>query len=557
MMYKRLACLWFLMLPVLALFGQNSKAEPLKELDRYIDRAEEYDSFKLQNVAQIRNAYNAVQLPTLTAQYDYYLSLYEAYKIFKFDSAFAYAKKLEQIASDAGDANKLVRARLRLGFVLLSAGMFGEADDVFKLIPVSGQPDSVKAEFFLLKGRYYYDLADYTNDNYFFPAYISKGGVYLDSAVALLRTTSFEYIYYSGLKQMKDGDIDRAFVNFKTLMGRSDLTDHEVALAASTLSFVYIIKNQTEKAIDYLARASIADIKSSTKETIAMLNLAQTLFQQGDFQRASHYIKKAVEDASWYGARQRKVQVNSLMPIIQSSEIDAIKKQRERLIIYGAVVSLIVILFAFLLITIYRQNKKLQRAQQEIFKAHTQLHDVNAQLRHLNTDLNTANMHLQELNVRLEEANKIKEEYVGYFFTVDAEFFQRIEKFKQSIEEKLHYGKTNEIKYIVNSINIKDEKAELVRRFDKAFLKLFPRFVAEFNLLFDEDNKVKLEEGELLNTDLRIYALLRLGIKENEKIAEILEYSVKSIYAYKTRIRNKSNLPKDEFDKRVMLIKSV
>jgi hypothetical protein len=97
----------------------------------------------------------------------------------------------------------------------------------------------------------------------------------------------------------------------------------------------------------------------------------------------------------------------------------------------------------------------------------------------------------------------------------------------------------------------------LLKSFDKAFLKLFPHFVEEFNALFSEEDQVKLPDKQLLTTDLRIYALIRLGIRENEKIAEILEYSIKSIYAYKTKIRNRSKLPKEEFDKKIMSIKSL
>jgi hypothetical protein len=201
------------------------------------------------------------------------------------------------------------------------------------------------------------------------------------------------------------------------------------------------------------------------------------------------------------------------------------------------------ILFGFLLVTIRRQNRKLQLAQQQISAAHEKLQ--------------AANTSLQEVNTRLEESNRIKEEYVGYFFTLDAEVFRKMERLKIAIEEKIHYGKFNEIKFLLNNINIAGEREELVKSFDRAFLKLFPNFVNEFNGLLEEENKVRLEEGELLNTDLRIYALLRLGIKENEKIAEILQYSVKSIYAYKTRIRNRARVPKDEFDKLVMEIRSV
>ncbi len=541
----------------LNLFAQADTETLLKELSQTIDQSAQYDSLKLERIGQIKSTFINSGLNSPVAQYDFFLDLYEEYKIFGFDSAFAYAKKMEELALSSGKPGRIAQARTRLAFVLLSAGMYGESDDVLKQVSIAGQPDSLKADYYLLRGRYYYDLADYTNDNFFYPTYLSKAGDYFDSAVSCLDPKSFESIYYSGLKQMKTGNLDDAFVHLQSLLGKTGLTEHQVALTASTLSFIYLSRGDVNQAISHQAIAAIADIKSSTKETFAILNLSQLLFQQGDFARASQFIKKAIDDATTYGARQRTVQVNSIMPIIQGSEINYIKKQRTSLIIYGTVVSLALLLFAFLLVVIYRQNKKLEAARAEISDAHEKLRRVNDRLQQLNAELHVANTNLLDANARLEESNKIKEEYVGHFFTTDADFFQKVEKFKLQIEEKIHYGKFNEVKYIVNTLNIKQEKEELVKRFDKVFLKLFPRFVDEFNALFDEENQVKLQEGEYLNTDLRIYALLRLGIKENEKIAEILEYSVKSIYAYKTKIRNKANVPKDEFDRRVMEISSI
>jgi DNA-binding NarL/FixJ family response regulator len=78
--------------------------------------------------------------------------------------------------------------------------------------------------------------------------------------------------------------------------------------------------------------------------------------------------------------------------------------------------------------------------------------------------------------------------------------------------------------------------------FDKVFLKLFPDFVTFFNSLFDERDRIVLKEGQLLNTELRIFALIRMGISDTEKIAKILNYSVNTIYAYKTRVKSKSGV---------------
>jgi hypothetical protein len=161
------------------------------------------------------------------------------------------------------------------------------------------------------------------------------------------------------------------------------------------------------------------------------------------------------------------------------------------------------------------------------------------------------------VNEKLEEANKIKEEYIGYFFSLDSEFFVKLERLKRTLDQKLADRKFEDIRFIVNNIQLKKEKEELLRSFDTVFLRIFPNFVARFNSLFKEEDQVRLKENELLNIDLRIFALIRMGITDNDKIAQILEYSVNTIYAYKTRIKNKSFVPNEDFEARIMDIKSV
>ena len=150
------------------------------------------------------------------------------------------------------------------------------------------------------------------------------------------------------------------------------------------------------------------------------------------------------------------------------------------------------------------------------------------------------------------EANKIKEEYIGYFFSGNSEFYTRIERFKRSVEQKIVDRKLDEIRFLVNNLNLKQERDELLKNFDAIFLKLFPNYIEEFNALFKEEDHIKLKEGELLNTDLRIFALIRMGIHDNEKIARILEYSVNTINTYKTKIKNKSILANDAFEQKIM-----
>jgi MFS superfamily sulfate permease-like transporter len=245
----------------------------------------------------------------------------------------------------------------------------------------------------------------------------------------------------------------------------------------------------------------------------------------------------------FYGARQRKAQVSAILPLIEGEKINIVESQKKTLVVYLAGTIILLLCVIVLAVIIFMQVKKLQLAKHKLTEAHVK-------------EL-TVNHELADTNNRLSEANKIKEEYLGYIFSSNADFFTRIERFKKSIEQKVADRKLDEVKFLVNNINIKREKDDLLKNFDKIFLKLFPNFIDAFNTLFKNEDHFKVKDNELLNTDLRIFALIRMGIHDNEKIAEVLEYSVHTINTYKTKIKNKSIVPNEEFEQRIMQIRSI
>jgi hypothetical protein len=342
---------------------------------------------------------------------------------------------------------------------------------------------------------------------------------------------------------MKSVNWPEARAKLWELLSHRNLSDHELAVTASTLSAIYINQGQLDTAMQLLIRAAIADIRSSTKETSAIFSLAQLLYKKGDVKNASSYIEAAIGDASFYGARQRKVQVSAILPLIEGEKVSRVEAQKRTLVTYSIISTVLLLIVIVLAIVIFRQVNKLKIAQRKITEAHEKLQ--------------AANIRLQEANHKLSEANKIKEEYIGYFFNADSEFFAKVEKFKRSLEQRIAYRKWDDIIALVNNTNLKKEKEELLQNFDKTFLKLFPDFIQGFNALFKKEDRIQLKDHEFLNTDLRIFALIRMGIHENEKIARILEYSVNTINTYKTRIKNKSIVPNEAFEQRIMEIKTL
>ncbi|RBL93391.1 DUF6377 domain-containing protein [Chitinophaga flava] len=533
-MTRILGCLLVLLTLLMNVFGKPPQDSLLKELNRSIEKAPVYDAMKVKGIDSIKHTLANTGADPAT-RYRIYQQLYEEYKVFNFDSAFVYARLMEKLAGELQDPLRLTYARTRIGFILLSSGMFTETSAFLNSIDVTGMPDSIRTQVYLMKSRFYYDLADYNQDRYYSPAYTHQGSVYMDSALHLMSPSSFEYKYNKGLQFYKMGNLTGARNNYPDL-NQPGLNYRQLAVAACTLGYIYLHAHQTDTAIELMYRSAIADIKSSTKETMAMYTLATLLFEKGDIKNASRFIEKAIAEAVFYGARQRKVQVSSILPIIEQERINTAEERTRSLLIYAAIVTLLLIAVIILAVIVTRQVRKLKTAQEIITAAH---------------------LKQQEINSQLLEANKIKEEYVGYCFNITASYISKIEKIKQALEQKLAENKPGELKYLVSNINIRQEREDLFTNFDRVFLKIFPHFVEEFNTLFEKGNQVMLKENELLNTDIRIFALIRIGISDNEKIARILEYSVNTIYAYKTKIKKRSLVPNEEFEDRIMAIKAL
>jgi hypothetical protein len=516
--------------------AQASVDSLITELKREIERKDTYVTVKQRRIDNLNK-----KLPTLSRlpksqQFEIYNGLYHLYKTFIYDSAFKYSQRLIQTAYEMKDPVRIAYARLKLGFILVSSGMFKETFDSLGVVDESLLPDSSKVDYYNLLARAYNDLSGYNNDQYYRMKYDSYDLLYLDSALRWSKPESYEYYHLTAAKILNTGDHKKAIEIIQHILKNFKLTNPQLAVKYFDLSSCYRSLGNNENNLKYTMLSAMADIRAATKETLAMYTLAQLLYEAGDNEHAYLFIKEALDDAEFYGARQRKVAISSLHPLIASAALNQSESKRAQLVKYGIALSMllgIVILFS---VVVFKQLQKLKAAELRIKES---------------------NNKLTEANTKLQEANRIKEEYIGYYFSVNSEFLDKIESFKQSVDQKLTNRKYDDIRFIINNINSKRERDELYHSFDKIFLKLFPDFVKTFNSYLKPEEQFALKDGQLLNTELRIFALIRLGITETDDIARILNYSVNTIYAYKTKTRNKSVLPNDVFDRKIMEIKAI
>ncbi|MET4082779.1 tetratricopeptide (TPR) repeat protein [Pedobacter sp. UYP30] len=525
--YKNLLFALLLMAVAFPAQGQSRVDSLLSELNTVLKNEQSYISLKRDKINVLKNQLHS---SGRKSNYFAYLNLYEAYKTFNYDSAYTYAHLMQQEAIREQNPSKIAYANVKLGFTMLSSGMFKETFEILNEIDTAQLSGQEKIEYYALASRSYYDLADFDRNPALTEKYNKLGGKLITEALSKIPPTSYEYLFLSGLKSLREGDFEQSLSAYQRLINmKMDL--HQYAINASTLAYIYAQKGNSQKALELLIKAAISDIKSATKETTALLSLSDILYKRGDMKNSYSYIKQAMDDANFYGARHREIQVGNILPIIEGEKIKTVEAQRRQLIIYALLITLLVVAVVYFAIIVFRQLKKLKKADEIIVDA---------------------NKSLQMANQQLAEANLIKNDYIGYYFNINSRYLEKLEKFKKTIEKKLQARSYDDALRTLETLHLDKEREELLQTFDRIFLKVFPSFIIDFNQLFSLENKIVLGKNELMNTELRIFALIRMGIHDNERIAGILDYSVNTIYSYKNRVKTKSIVSNDEFERKLM-----
>ncbi|GAB2705561.1 DUF6377 domain-containing protein [Mucilaginibacter koreensis] len=499
-------------------------------------RADRYDSHKAFRLQKMKMVLARTPIADYTVRYAACNQIYDEYRSFKFDSAYVYTQEMMAISKAAKDVPKQNESRIKLAFILISAGMFKETFECLNEVNTSVLSKEDKQEYYSIKSRAYGDLADYNSGNDYAKADNLISTKYLDSAIAFSKPNSFERLINLGGKQVQNQQMQQPSVYYADLLDHYPLTAHQRAMVATGLSRFYYRPQDKDKQIALLTIAAINDIRSSTKETLAIFKLGEELYRQGDIMDAYTFVQEAMNNAQFYGARLRTIKIGAVLPVIAAQRLIVTENEKKRFLIYLVSITALAIVISLISFIVFNQLKRL-RIKERIIE--------------------DKNLQLEQINDRLIEDTRIKEEYIGNFFNIISEYISKLEKLKRSIERKLTTKKYDEILSTINEINIKKEREQLFHTFDHTFLKIFPNFVTVFNSLLKEEDQIWPKDNEVLNTDLRIFALIRLGIDNNQAIANILEYSVNTIYVYKMRIKAKSIVSSEQFDRTIMDVKAV
>ncbi len=508
----------------------------LNILDNTIDNRLEFQKNKNSEIDSLHNILRGTSLQEQKRRYSLFNKLNKSYQTFNYDSSQYYISCMYDIANELENRSLIAETKLALSESYVNAGIFIEARDTLSSINVLNLSDSLKIQYYYTFARVNFDIIDFYSGKYFADRYIKLGLSYLDSALVYCDTTKKEYYSLMGLKYLKSSKYQQAKVFYKTLFSRFNPSGHQYAIEACTNAFVYECLGKEGKQMEWLIYAAIQDLKIANKEYIALRILADRLFQKGDIARSSKYLDVSLKDAKSFGALQREYQIEQIKPMVEEAKLTIIQNQRNRLKWFAYSLILLIVIVFLMLIMLFVQFKKVKSFRNE---------------------LQLSNNELKKINNQLREVNLIKEEYIVFFFKTNSDFLNKMEKYRQSIENKVRLNKIKEISNLITIKSIKRERENLFHVFDAAFLNIYPGFIEKYNNLFDEKDRNIANNSKYINVEMRIFALIRLGITDSNKIAQILNYSVNTINTYKTKIKNASIVPNDEFEQHILSIQSI
>ena len=531
---------------VFSAFSKNDTDSLLNILDKTVGNYQYFSQLKEERISKFKESLRITV--SESQKYEICGKLYDEYSSYKSDSALIYARLKLQIAEKLNDKRSLTDARLNLASIMGTAGLYKEAMDILSTISISTAPD-LKAYYFHIYRTIYGYMADYTVSSQEKKKYEKIIDAFRDSLLLVNPPQTGTHVMVKTDQLIVSKQYDEALVillNYFPTIKEDDY--HTKAIISYSIALAYEGKSQRNLEKHWLALSAINDIKCSTKEYISLRNLAFLLYEDGDIDRAYNYMKRSLDDALFCNARLRTYEISRMMPIIDKAYQHQTESKQRQMLITIISISILSILLAIAVFFVYRQMKKLAIARKNLSQA-------NDKLNSLNYELSKINIELRDANLTLSESNLIKEEYIGRYMDQCSEYIDKLDNYRRMLNKTASSGKTEElIKELKSKDFIDEELREFYNNFDITFLQLFPAFVEDFKSLLIDDEYVQLKTGQLLNTELRIYALIRLGISDSVKISHFLRCSLSTIYNYRTKIRNKASGNRDEFEEKVMQI---
>ncbi len=507
----------------------SSFEDELRRLDDVISRADEYMEIKEQRISTIENMLHSRGVSPLQ-QYHIYGELYKEYEAYQFDKAKDALDNQIRLAGEMRDRSLRYDALIEKAHILTMAGYYHESELLFDQIDTTKLSDSQMIEWYTARQKFLYDYQEYVSASGFEVEDYGKIPYYQDRIVQTYKEGSYNSRHIEVLSHINSGDLPGASELNLKLMETLDKGSRDYAVQTYWQGLICAGQNDDAGAIHWWVESAICDIKAAIKDNASLTTIAMHLLDPQDTDRAFKYIRFSFDDAGFYNSKLRKVQIATSFPMIEKAYRTSREDQEEAKRQYLFMISAIAVLLAVFCALAVRMYLKDRASSVDIKRK-------NDQLMLYTKSIEEAEETLRRTNWDLLEANAAKEEYLGLFLSMCSGY---LDKLKKNLTRD----------------QFDAELKNFYKTFDTSFLQLYPAFVEDFNALLKEDGRITVKEGELLNTELRIFALIKLGITQSSHIASLLRYSVNTIYNYRAQVKNSALSDRENFEEMVKKIGS-
>lgn len=466
--------------------------------------------------------------------------IYDEYMAYNFDSAYYYINKNVERQRALGHADRFAASAVRMAHILAVSGIFNNARLLLNEVRVEDISTANKIDYYEQQSELNLFRSEMANFTPLFPAYVDSMQHYRQKILEIAPHDSYNYIFNLATYTCEQGEVDKAIKMLEDYLPKLRQGDRHYSIVTSTLAFFYTHKDQPKTREKYLLLSAISDLRASILENNSLRELSIILLERQEYKKAYNYLQQASADAKLYGSRLRSLQAARLAPLItQAYDTERVRTQNRTYILL-AILSVITLLLIGTIAFILSMMRKRRAA---IEKINT-----------LNQELERRNAAIEAANNEMKESNRIKDEYIGRFLELSSNYIQRGEERAKLLNRLARDKKMAELYAELKSSSSLNESIRLFyQNFDTAFLNIYPNFIKEVNSLMANGNQFEVDGGQKLTTELRILALIRLGINDNQKIADILRSSITTIYTYRSKIKSRA-LSKDTFEDEIRII---
>ena len=549
---KKLLLLFTTCLSLFPITGvaQSDLKEYCQTIDEAIAHSQDYVAAHELKIGEARRALAMETTPK--GKYQQNFRLYTLYKPFVSDSAIYFLRQCVSLAEDMGDLSSAVKCKSLLAIRCSNIGMYDEALMILDSINIPPLDTLALGTYYEAYNNVYSELAYYTRLDDMRQYYDAKSAYYERLMLATLPPTSESCFLRREQHAQAEGHLEDAMKINDEWMKTVETGSHPYALVALYRYIEYKLRGDSTQMMHWLVESVLADIRNAAMDQGSMWELANELMLKGEIDKASSYISFTSDCANRYGSRQRNWQIAPLLATIAKNYKAQSERNTSQLRMALIAISVLALLLLGVLFFLHRRNRQLNAARRALKESNDELATANKQLADQTKELSTLNAELSTLNSQLSETNRVKEEYIGRFMSLCSQYIDKLDDYRKMVNKKMKNKELEELFRLSKSTELKEkELEELYQNFDSVFLHLFPNFVNDFNALLQPEIQVHPKEENRLTTEIRIFALIRLGIEDSSRIAEFLRYSVNTIYNYRARIKNGALDNRESFERRI------